>query len=220
MDADFIIEAVGYLGSALLILSMTRTSILKLRVFGLIGSLVFLTYSLLIEAYPIAVVNVVIASVHIYFLRQLLSKKKEYFTILEVRPESRYLEYFLDFHADEIHGFQPDFRYEADPKQIRAFILRDLVPAGLFIGRPCTDHSVEVLLDFVIPQYRDFRVGQFLYSDRSGIFRDPQCEQAWSKAGNSTHNEYLERMGFERTGDGAGAPFVKDLHPLQTSGSS
>lgn len=216
MDADFIIEAVGYLGSALLILSMTRTSILKLRVFGLIGSLVFLTYSLLIAAYPIAVVNVVIASVHIYFLRQLLSKKKEYFTVLEVRPESRYLEYFLDFHTDEIVAFQPDFHYEADPNQIRAFILRDLVPAGLFIGRPCTDHTVEVLLDFVIPQYRDFRVGQFLYSDRSGIFRDPQCDHAWSKAGNPAHNEYLERMGFERTGDGAGVPYVKDLRPLQT----
>ena len=46
----------------MLIVSMTRTSILKLRVFGLVGSLVFLTYSLLIEAYPIAVVNVVIAA--------------------------------------------------------------------------------------------------------------------------------------------------------------
>jgi hypothetical protein len=217
MDAGFVVEAIGYLGSALLILSMTRTSILKLRVFGLIGSLVFLAYSLLIRAYPIAVVNVVIASVHVFFLRQLLSKKTEYFTVLEVLPESRYLGYFLEFHADEIRGFQPGFQYEADPDQIRAFILRDLVPAGLFIGRPCADHTVEVLLDFVIPQYRDFRVGQFLYSSRSGVFRDPRCDRAWSEAGNTTHNDYLERMGFERTGDGPAARYVKDLRPLQTA---
>ena len=218
MDADFIIEAIGYLGSALLIVSMTRTSILKLRVFGLVGSLVFLTYSLLIEAYPIAVVNVLIASVHIFFLRQLLSKRIEYFKILEVRPESRYLEYFLDFHAEEIRQFQPTFRYEPASDQVRAFILRDLVPAGLFIGRNCADHSVEVELDFVIRQYRDFRVGEFLYSERSGVFRDPQCTQAWSPVGTTAHNEYLERMGFELTATAAGeeSRYVKDLRPLQT----
>lgn len=217
MDADFIIEAIGYLGSALLIVSMTRTSILKLRVFGLVGSLIFLTYSLLIGAYPIAVVNVVIASVHIYFLRQLLSKRTEYFKILEVRPESRYLEYFLEFHDEEIRQFQPAFRYQPASDQIRAFILRDLVPAGLFIGRTCADHSVEVELDFVIRQYRDFRVGEFLYSDRSGVFRDPQCAQAWSPVGTTNHNEYLERMGFELTRATGDEPrYVKDLRPLQT----
>lgn len=218
MDADFIIEAIGYLGSALLILSMTRTSILKLRIFGLVGSLVFLTYSVLIEAYPIAVVNVVIASVHIFFLRQLLSKKTEFFRILEVHPESRYLEYFLDFHADEIGSFQPGFSYEPEDGQIRAFILRDLVPAGLFIGRACQDHSVEVQLDFVIRQYRDFRVGEFVYSKRSGLFRDPKCTRAWSRAGDSSHNEYLERMGFRLTAEGGSEPaYVKDLRPLQTA---
>lgn len=215
MDGDFIIEAIGYLGSALLIVSMTRTSILKLRVFGLVGSLVFLTYSLLIKAYPIAVVNVVIAAVHIFFLRELLSRKTEFFTILEVRPESRYLEYFLDFHAEEILRFQPGFRYEPSGDQIRAFILRDLVPAGLFIGRACEDHSVEVQLDFVIPQYRDFRVGEFLYSERSGLFRDPRCTRAWSPAGTLAHNEYLERMGFELTSDPE-PTYEKDLRPLQS----
>jgi hypothetical protein len=217
MNADLIIEAVGYLGSALLIVSMTRTSILKLRIIGLVGSAVFLIYSLLIEAYPIAVVNVVIATVHIFFLRQLLSKRKEFFTILEVHPDSRYLGYFLDFHSDEIGKFQPGFRYQPASNQIRAFVLRDLVPAGLFIGRSCDDHSVEVELDFVIPQYRDFRVGRFLYSDRSGVFRDPECDRAWSPAGNRAHNEYLERMGFEPGSGPRGEPaYVKDLRPLQS----
>lgn len=218
MDSDFIIEAIGYLGSALLIVSMTRTSILKLRIFGLIGSLVFFVYSLLIEAYPIAVVNVVILSVHIFFLRQLLSKKIEFFKILEVHPESRYLEYFLEFHADEIRAFQPGFAYQPEEGQIRAFILRDLVPAGLFIGRACRDHSVEVQLDFVIRQYRDFRVGEFVYSKRSGLFRDPKCTRAWSETGNTSHNDYLERMGFELTSEGGGrSSYVKDLRPLQTA---
>ncbi len=196
MNADAVYQAIGYLGSALIVVSLTRKSILKLRLFGLAGSMVFLIYSVLIGAYPIAVVNVVIIFVHIFFLRDLLSKRNEFFTVLRVHEDSQYLAYFLEFHADDIHHFQPGFTYTPAAEQIRVFILRNLVPAGLFIGRVCPDASIEVQLDFVIPQYRDFKVGGFLYSARSGIFTNPRCERAWSEPGTRLHAEYLDRMGF------------------------
>ncbi|MDH5372660.1 MAG: hypothetical protein OEX97_06920 [Acidimicrobiia bacterium] len=216
MNSDFVIELVGYLGSALVVLSLTRTSILKLRFFGLAGALIFVAYSLMIKAYPIAVVNVLIVGIHLFFLRDLLSKKSEYFTILEVRGDSRYLEYFLRFHEDDIVTYRPDFRFEPREDQIRVFMLRDLVPAGILIGRPCTDHSFEVELDYVIPRYRDFRIAEFLFSSRSGVFTDPQCARAWSRPGTEINIAYLERMGFTTSSDGDGNPiYVKDLTPLR-----
>lgn len=196
MSTSAIYELVGYAGSALIVVSLTRKSILKLRVFGLAGAVVFLVYSTLIQAYPIAIVNVVIIFIHIFFLRTLLSIKKEYFTVLRVHKKSRYLLHFIEFHADEIHRFQPGFAYVPSDDQIQVFILRDLVPAGLFIGRVCPDHSIEIKLDFVIPSYRDFNAGKFLYSPRSGVFANPRCDRAWSEAGTELHAEYLERMGF------------------------
>ena len=211
MSASTVYELIGYLGSAFIVISLTRRSILKLRLFGLAGTSTFLVYALLIEAYPIAIVNVVIIGIHLYFLRQLLSKKTEYFRVLTVRKDSRYLDYFLDFYADEIRKYQPDFVRVPSDDNVRAFILRDLVPAGLFIGRVCPDRSIEVLLDFVIPQYRDFRIGNYLYSRRSGLFADPACDRAWARAATDVHAEYLAKMGFTPGSDGI---YEKDLRPL------
>lgn len=208
------VELVGYAGSLLILLSMTRTSILQLRIIGLLGSSAFFVYGVLIAAYPIAIVNVVIVGVHLFFLRQLLSKKIEFFTSLELNKDSRYLRHFLEFHGDDISTHQPGFRFEPRDDQVRAFVLRDTVPAGVFIGRTCADGSVEVELDYVVPQYRDFKVAQFLYSDRSHIFAKRGCRTIWARPGNDVHVRYFERLGFHAgTVDGSPA-LVADLDAM------
>ena len=205
MDSNLTVEAVGYVASALIILSITQTSILKLRVIGLAGSLTFLAYSLAIGAYPIAVVNVVAAAIHVWYLRELIRRKDEVFRILHVHPDSRYLRDFLDHYRDEIQGhYQPEFVYRPSPAQVTAFILRDMVPAGLFIGEARDDDTFEVRLDFVIPQYRDFKIGRYVYSSDSGLLAglEPTC--VWADASNSDHAQYLRRMGFTECPDRPG----------------
>lgn len=193
------VELVGYFGSLLILVSMTRTSILQLRLIGLAGSVTFFVYGLLIRAYPIAIVNVVIVGVHVYFLRQLLSKRKEFFSSLELRKDSRFLQHFLEFNKADIESHQPGFKFEPRDDQVRAFALRDMVPAGVFIGRTCGDDSVEVELDYVVPQYRDFKVARFLYSDRSEIFAERSRRRIWTRPGSEAHVRYFERLGFTPT---------------------
>lgn len=212
-----ITELIGYAGSGFIILSLLQKSIVKLRVFGLAGSFTFLVYSIAISAYPIAVVNVIVAGIHIWFLRKLLSKKIEIFTTLEVAKDSQYLLRFLEFHEAEIEGLEHGFRYEPKDNQVRAFILRDLVPAGLFIGRFCEDDTIEVELDYVIPQYRDMQVARFLYSPRSDIFRVERGRSIWSRPGSQVHNDYFSKLGFRPgTADGVEA-LVADLEGLVAS---
>ncbi len=197
MDSDVIIEIVGYVASALIILSIAQRSILRLRLLGLAGAAVFLVYSLAIGAYPIAVVNLVAGSIHAWRLRKLVGRKGEAFRVLHVLPESRYLLDFLDFYRDEIEGrYQPEFSYRPDADQVTAFILRDMVPAGLFIGRYDADGNFEVALDYVIPQYRDFRIGRFVYSAESGLLAGADCTRAWASASNPEYARYLRKMGF------------------------
>jgi hypothetical protein len=214
MSASAIYELIGYVGSALIVISLTRTSLLQFRLWGLAGSATFVGYSLLIGAYPIAIVNVVIIGIHLWFIRELTSKSKEFFTILHVRNDSRYLLYFLDFYRSEFERFHPEFAYEPTEAQITVFILRDAVPAGLFIAEVCEDDSVEVKLDFATPAYRDFKAGSFLYSTRSGVFENTTSDTAWATSGNEEHMKYLESMGFEATERDGNRVYAKDISEL------
>ncbi len=202
METNVALEVVGYCASALIVISITQKSILRLRVIGLAGSLTFLVYAIAISAYPIAVVNVIAAGIHTWYLRKLIRHKEEVFRVLHVPPGSEYLLDFLEFYREDIQGrFQPEFVYEASEEQVTAFILRDMVPAGLFIGRAGSDGTFEVQLDFVIPQYRDFEIGSYVYSSDSDLLTGiaPTC--VWADASNSDHAKYLRHMGFaERPG--------------------
>jgi len=221
VSSTIIYEIVGWIASALVIVSLTQRSIFKLRLIGLAAAVSFLAYGLLIRAYPIAIVNVVVIAVHLYFLRKLTRRQDEVFSVLKVYPESRYLAYFLEFYADEISRFQPEFSYEPTRSHFTAFLLRDHVPAGLVIARPCEDDSLEIELDFVIPEYRDFKLGEFLYSEASGLFAEVDCIQAWSLSGNSDHDRYLERVGFQLTAGPEGeARYVISLEPMREPATS
>ncbi|MDW3217188.1 MAG: hypothetical protein R8F63_01135 [Acidimicrobiales bacterium] len=199
MDNELWVELIGYVASGLIVLSITQKSILRLRLLGLVGGLTFLVYSLIIEAYPIAAVNVIASSIHLWYLRQLLRHKDEVFRVLNVAPESRYLNDFLEFYRDEIQGhFQPEFEYAPTPDLVTAFVLRDMVPAGLLIGERQADDTFEVQLDFVIPQYRDFKIGTYVYSRESTLFGEHTPSCVWATASNKDHADYLRRMGFTR----------------------
>ncbi|MBT8216123.1 MAG: hypothetical protein KJO17_04655, partial [Acidimicrobiia bacterium] len=127
MSAAAVYELIGYIGSGLIIASLSMKSILRLRLVGLAGAIIFTMYGVLIAAYPIVITNLVIIAIHVFFLRRLLGAKPD-FTVLEVRQGSRYLEEFVTYYADDIATLLPEFHYEPQPNRYRAFILRDMVP--------------------------------------------------------------------------------------------
>jgi hypothetical protein len=196
MEAAVWHEVVGYAASLAIVVSLSMRSILRLRLFGLAGSVLFLAYGSLIGAMPIVVTNAVIISIHLYFLRKLLGRN-ELFEILRVRPDSLYLLRFIEFHDAEIQRFQPGFRYLPTEETLPVFILRDMVPAGLLVAVPRSDDTLEIELDYATPQYRDFKLGRFVYSEESGIFGDAVC--AWSEPWSEEHTAYLARMGFQES---------------------
>lgn len=62
------VEVLGYIASLMIALSLTMKNIVKLRVLNFIGCMLFTTYALLINAWPVAVTNGFIACVNVYFL--------------------------------------------------------------------------------------------------------------------------------------------------------
>ena len=195
MDYLNVYEIIGYVASVLVAVSLMMTSILKLRVINLVGSACFTAYGLLIGAYPVAVVNFIIVIINCYYLYE-ASRTREYFKLLKVQPDSEYLRYFLNFNEAEIKKFVPDFSYEPAARPEVLFVLRDLVPAGLIVAEPLAPASLLINLDFVIPGYRDFKIGRYVFCERKDFFRERGVEKVYSRSGTRAHQDYLRSMGF------------------------
>lgn len=195
MDRQLLYEVIGYVASALVAVSLMMSSILRLRLINLVGSGAFAVYGLLIHAYPVAAMNGFIVLINLFYLHRML-RTREYFRLLSVEPDSQYLRQFLKYYEREIRRFLPAFAYTPAVDDLTVFVLRDMVPAGLFIGRP-EGETLRVTLDFVIPQYRDFKVGRYLFVGEREFFRSRGFREIESQPGNREHAAYLRRMGFQ-----------------------
>ena len=188
-------EILGYIASLLVAVSLTMRSVLKLRLINLAGALFFAVYGWLIGAYPILVVNAFIVLINLYYLREMFAQQ-EYFSPLEVSPSSDYLRRFVQFYQAEIAQFNPNFVFAPQPEDMVFFVLRDMVPAGLFMATPQADGVLLVQLDFVIPGYRDYKIGQFVYQQMADSWRAKGYRLVVSPPGSQIHADYLRRMGF------------------------
>ena len=62
------LEIFGYVGSVLLIISMMMTSMVKLRIINIIGSIISTVYSIVYGAYAVVFLNIGMMSINIFHL--------------------------------------------------------------------------------------------------------------------------------------------------------
>ena len=202
MDTGTIIELIGYLGSALVLVSMLMTSVIRLRIINLTGSVIFAVYALLIRSYPTAVMNICLAGINIYHLRRLMTEQKHY-DLIPASLEDGYLSFLFRSQEADIRKFFPGFSPQGCSADLVYLMCCDGNPAGLFLGKRRTEDDVEVLLDYALPVYRDTSAGRFLHRRlaqegyRSLLFRQNAPE----------HTPYLEKVGYRKTGN----EYVLDL---------
>jgi len=194
------IEAVGYLGSALIVVSLLMTRILRLRVIGLMGSATFLVYGVLIGSVPIIITNIVIIIINATFLWK-ATHITEWFYLLEVHPESQYLKEFLHYFREDILVYQPDWNGEVADTDLTVLVLRDMQPAMAIVGTVGED-AMELRLDYAIPRFRDYRMGRFLYDANAEFFIAKNITTITASAQTKQYARYLEKMGFTEIGPG------------------
>jgi len=196
MQTD-ILSLFGYFASLIIVVSMTMSSIVKFRWINLAGALTFATYGLLIHAIPVTVLNGIIVLVDIYYLAKIY-RKKEVFDILEVRGDNKYLLAFLKFHQKDINKFFPDFTYKPEMNTISFFILRNLNVAGVFLAHREEKDILYVGLDFVKPEYRDFKNGKFIYQHLRHRFIEQGFKRVFAPASSTKYMKYLKKLGFTK----------------------
>lgn len=195
------VELVGYLASALIVVSLLMTSILRLRLIGLVGAITFTAYGVLIGAYPIAVANGSIILIHLFHLRRMLSDRAHdaYFEALDVPSTSPLLERFVAFHGEQIRAFQPEFA-GLHEGQLALLVLRDAVPVGAVVAEVDGDEA-QVVLDYVTAEHRDLRPGRWLWIE-SDAFTSRGIHRVTTTAPSPEHARYLTSVGFDTSGDG------------------
>lgn len=198
-----LIEWIGFIASAIVALALTMSSLVRLRILSLIGSSAFAFYGFSIGALPVGILNLFIALVNTFYLIRFFSRKDSFKTLI-VRPENRYLKYFIDFYFSEIKKFFPDFEKEKfctayeNGAPFSFLILRNTAVAGVVLGY-IKEEKFWICLDFVIPEYRDMKAGDYLYRKNKEFFSEQGITSICCKVKNRKHIKYLKRMGFHET---------------------
>ena len=196
MDQHLLLELFGYAASVLIAISLMMSSILRLRLINLAGAASFAVYGLLIHAYPVAFLNGAIMAVNVYHLSRMVRAKANY-QLLKLRPDSDYLKCFLSFYRHDIQRILPGFDYRPAEKQVTLFILRDCAPVGVFIATEMPEGVLHVVLDFVIPHYRDLKIGRFLFIEQAEFFRERGIKEIVITPRTKAFGAYLVEVGFE-----------------------
>jgi hypothetical protein len=184
-------ELVGYAASVLVVVSLAMTSVVRLRVISLIGSLTFVGYGVLIGSIPIILTNVAVAILNVVHLRREFGPTRPLGAV-PIEVDAPFLRDFVDRHRDEIRRSQPGF--DTVPVDGYALMLtRDALPAGVLIGHP-QGETLRLVCDFVLPEYR-------LFADGAAVLRKAGFSRVSSPAGTPGHASYLRSVGFVADGE-------------------
>ena len=209
MNFDWMKEGIGYAASLIILVSLLMTNVFRLRLINGIGSVLFGAYGWLIGSWPVCAINLVIAGIDGWYLLQTL-RLGAFFDLApaeSVGPE--YLKRFFLFHERELLNYAPGLTLEDLQTACTCLIFRNMLPVGVFSYRQ-NGPDAAIALDFMIPEYRDFKAGQYLYRTKRMFFKEKGIKRFHAVARHPSQPKYYLRNGFVRE-DGVSGGFVNSL---------
>ncbi len=178
-----LIEVFGYIGTALVILSMLMTSVLKLRVLNICGSVVSAVYAAISGAYPVVLLNVTLIAVNVFQLIR-MRRKKSFHHVSSTAADPN-LAYLLELYRGDIKAYYPEYAVREDAEV--HFVYHGSEIVGFLVGKREED-LLQIEIDYATPGFRDLSVSGFLY----------EClkEEGVAVLATSVKNEYFLKMGF------------------------
>lgn len=189
-ETNIYFEIIGYIGTALVILSMMMTSVKRLRSVNIGGSIASTVYGMLVGTYPVVLLNVCLMGINIFQLIREAGHKKK-FGHLTVDAGDKVLRHFLTYYEKDIEKFFPNYCLTAHRNTEVHMIYIGVEPVCVLAGTRVAD-SFSIELDYVIPKYRDLSVGKFLFS----TLKEEGVEMLTASVGTKEHMSYLKKLGF------------------------
>lgn len=194
---DSILEYIGYISSVLILLSFVMTSVVKLRWVSAIGSALFSVYGFLIGSIPTGLTNAGVVLANIYHLIR-MKKHEDLFSAHSIRIENEFLNSFILFNGKDIQKYFGNFSLQGTDANVAILVYCNMTCAGLLVGKDLGGGRLRIDLDYATPEYRDCRVGKFLYQKLAEM----NFHTLTATSDNAKHIQYLTSMGFAKK-DGA-----------------
>jgi hypothetical protein len=201
----------GYFASLMLIVALLVNNDLKFRWYNLTGCIFFVIYGLMLWAIPVLITNIILMVINVVYLIKIYNKK-ENFELIEFSGEEKLVNKFLTFYHDDIKLFFPDFNKTDLSNNLNFVVLRDLVIANLFSAIIHKNGDAEVLLNYTLVKFRDFKVGRFIFEKEKDYLLSKGVKRiVYKKMDNKNHLHFLKVMGFEQIVENDNHLLVKTL---------
>jgi len=197
-----ILQAVGWLGSALLVFSVLQSKFLRFRVLNSIASTVLVVYNAILAVWPMAAVNAALVVINVWFIVTLQRTKQADKAFAFVTADARWVDWFAGLYGDDLATFYPSFTPSRDapgPPVTTVILFHADRAIGLVAWRPAAVGTATLLADYVIPPYRDYAPGGYVYS-AAGPLRQAGFWSVQIDHATPTIDAYLRRLGFQATG--------------------
>ena len=197
------LEVIGWLGSALVVLSLTVAGVWRFRILNLVGAVIATAYNAALGIWPFVAMNAAISVIDVYWLVRLHRERHDAaaYDVIEVGPDDASLAHTLRTHAADIARFYPRFTMGGGEGRHAFLVLRRDETVGAVVVRDRGDGVAVIELDYVTPRFRDFTPGEFVYR-RSGVFSRHGFRRLVVPSDVVGDRDYYARVGFTRAEDG------------------
>ena len=188
----------GYLATFFLALGLLISNAIKFRWLNTAGNVSFITYGIVLNAVPVILTNVLLLCINVWFLFRLY-RRKELFELLEFKNGGVIIEKFLEFYQQAIAVYLSEFKREQLEDKLNFVVLRDLVIANTFSTKLSDDGTAEVILNYTVAKYRDYKVGRFIFEKEKQFLLSKGVQKIYyTVVANKQHKKFLFKMGFKK----------------------
>jgi hypothetical protein len=200
MNSKILIEAIGYTGSALVLVSFLMVSVVKLRIVNSIGSIIFTIYAFIIKSYPTAIMNLCLVLINVYYLIKMSNtgENARAYDLVKASTDDSLFKYLINRQHDDILKFFPGIPLEFTGEDTAYVVCHDGTPVGVLVGESSQNGNLNILLDYSIPEYRDFSIAQYLMTR----LKSEGFTTLTYNGPDEHHRDYLEKTGFTKNIDG------------------
>jgi hypothetical protein len=212
------LEVFGTVASLVIALSLMMKNLKRLRLINLAGSLLFAVYGFGIGSLPVLLVNAFIVAIDLWYLVRMRTDRAA-FSLLHIGSgDSEYLKAFIAHHESDMKRFSPGFTAESVQGYESVFVLRDTVPASLALFKRRGEGVFELLLDYAVPAYRDYKSADYFFTAIANDLAGAREARFYERTAAPAHMAYLKKLGFVPTGKppslpGEGEEYVKTVSP-------